>query len=75
MGRFPAVDPNLDLPAVDAEMLELWRERKVFERSLDQRAGAEPFVFYEGPPTANGRPGAHHHRAASHAMWIATRNA
>jgi isoleucyl-tRNA synthetase len=60
MGRFPAVDPNLDLPAVDAEMLELWRERKVFERSLDQRAGAEPFVFYEGPPTANGRPGVHH---------------
>jgi isoleucyl-tRNA synthetase len=60
MGRFPAVDPNLDLPAVDAEVLELWRERKVFERSLDQRAGAEPFVFYEGPPTANGRPGVHH---------------
>jgi isoleucyl-tRNA synthetase len=60
MGRFPEVDPNLDLPAVDAEVLELWRERKVFERSLDQRAGAEPFVFYEGPPTANGRPGVHH---------------
>ena len=60
MGRFPAVDPNLDLPALDAEVLELWRERKVFERSLDQRDGAEPFVFYEGPPTANGRPGVHH---------------
>ncbi|HEV8165202.1 MAG TPA: isoleucine--tRNA ligase, partial [Actinomycetota bacterium] len=38
----------------------LWRERKVFQRSLDQRVGAEPFVFYEGPPTANGRPGVHH---------------
>jgi isoleucyl-tRNA synthetase len=60
MGQFPEVDPNLDLPALDARTLELWRERKVFQRSLDQRVGAEPFVFYEGPPTANGRPGVHH---------------
>jgi isoleucyl-tRNA synthetase len=60
MGRFPEVDPNLDLPALDADVLRLWRERKVFQRSLDQRSGAEPFVFYEGPPTANGRPGVHH---------------
>jgi isoleucyl-tRNA synthetase len=60
MGRFPEVDPNLDLPALDAQVLELWRERKVFERSLDQQVGAEPFVFYEGPPTANGKPGVHH---------------
>jgi isoleucyl-tRNA synthetase len=60
MGRFPEVDPNLDLPALDARVLELWRERKVFERSLQQRVGAEPFVFYEGPPTANGLPGVHH---------------
>jgi hypothetical protein len=60
MGRFPEVDPDLDLPALDARVLGLWRERKVFERSLEQRVGAEPFVFYEGPPTANGRPGVHH---------------
>jgi isoleucyl-tRNA synthetase len=60
MGRFPEVDPNLDLPALDDRVLQLWRDRKVFERSLDQRVGAEPFVFYEGPPTANGRPGVHH---------------
>jgi isoleucyl-tRNA synthetase len=60
MGQFPEVDPNLDLPALDARTLELWRERKVFQRSVDQRVGAEPFVFYEGPPTANGRPGVHH---------------
>src|SRR6266487_4793245 len=50
MAQFPAVDPDL----------ELWREHKVFERSLEQRIGAEPFVFYEGPPTANGAPGVHH---------------
>jgi len=60
MGQFPAVDPQLDLPALDQRVLALWRERKVFERSLDQRVGADPFVFYEGPPTANGRPGVHH---------------
>jgi isoleucyl-tRNA synthetase len=60
MGHFPEVEPTLDLPAVDRWVLELWRERKVFERSLDQRADGRPFVFYEGPPTANGRPGVHH---------------
>src|SRR5215204_4402621 len=60
MGQFPEVDPNLDLPALDARVLELWRDRKVFQRSVDQRVGAEPYVFYEGPPTANGRPGVHH---------------
>jgi isoleucyl-tRNA synthetase len=60
MGQFPEVDPNLDLPALDIRTLELWRDRKVFQRSVDQRVGAEPFVFYEGPPTANGKPGVHH---------------
>src|SRR5215211_5944666 len=60
MGQFPEVDPNLDLPALDARTLELWRDRKVFQRSVDQRVGAEPYVFYEGPPTANGKPGVHH---------------
>ena len=60
MGQFPEVGPALDLPSLDERVLELWRERKVFERSLEQRVGARPFVFYEGPPTANGRPGVHH---------------
>ncbi len=41
-------------------MLQRWRERDVFRESVRRREGAEPFVFYEGPPTANGRPGAHH---------------
>ncbi len=41
-------------------MLERWRERSVFEESLRNREGAEQWVFYEGPPTANGRPGSHH---------------
>ena len=41
-------------------MLARWRERDVFRESLRRREGAPPFVFYEGPPTANGRPGSHH---------------
>ena len=41
-------------------MLERWRERDVFHESVRRREGAPPFIFYEGPPTANGRPGSHH---------------
>src|SRR6478672_3216572 len=55
-----AVDPEQPFPELEQRVLERWRERDVFARSLEQRKGAEQFVFYEGPPTANGRPGAHH---------------
>jgi isoleucyl-tRNA synthetase len=54
------VDPQQSFPALEQGVLERWRERDVFRESLRRRAGAEPWVFYEGPPTANGRPGAHH---------------
>ena len=54
------VDAHQDLPALELEVLERWRAREVFAQSLRMREGAEPWVFYEGPPTANGRPGAHH---------------
>ena len=54
------MDPRQDLPALEREVLERWRERDVFAQSLRMRAGAERWVFYEGPPTANGRPGSHH---------------
>ena len=47
-------------PALEQEVLERWRERDIFRESVRRRQGAEPFVFYEGPPTANGRPGSHH---------------
>ncbi len=51
-----------DEPAAELEqaLLERWREERLFEQTLAQRDGAPPFVFYEGPPTANGRPGIHH---------------
>src|SRR5437867_142977 len=46
MGQFPDVDPRLDLPALDRRVLALWRDRKGFERSLEQRAGAERIGFW-----------------------------
>ncbi|MFI5004907.1 MAG: isoleucine--tRNA ligase [Solirubrobacterales bacterium] len=54
------VDPQQELPALELAVLERWREREVFAQSLRMRERAEPWIFYEGPPTANGRPGAHH---------------
>ncbi len=54
------IDPRQELPALELEVLERWRERDVFAESLRLRQGAERWVFYEGPPTANGPPGSHH---------------
>jgi isoleucyl-tRNA synthetase len=45
---------------MEERVLAFWRERDIFAKSLSTRAGAKPYVFYEGPPTANGRPGSHH---------------
>ncbi|HUB75396.1 MAG TPA: isoleucine--tRNA ligase [Solirubrobacteraceae bacterium] len=55
-----AVDPRRHLPALEQEVLQHWRERDVFAESLRRRAAAPQWVFYEGPPTANGPPGSHH---------------
>jgi isoleucyl-tRNA synthetase len=54
------VDPRRDLPELEQEILGRWRERDVFRASLRAREGAPSWVFYEGPPTANGPPGSHH---------------
>ncbi len=51
---------QVDLPALEHEVLARWERDKVFERSLEQTKQGEPWVFYEGPPTANGKPGTHH---------------
>ncbi len=51
---------GLNLPEIDAEILKFWEEQDVFNKSVSSREGAEPFVFYEGPPSANGKPGIHH---------------
>ncbi|HVT67052.1 MAG TPA: class I tRNA ligase family protein, partial [Trebonia sp.] len=52
--------PQVDLPALEREVLARWRERDVFARTLAQTAEGPLWTFYEGPPTANGRPGTHH---------------
>ncbi|MCT1458242.1 isoleucine--tRNA ligase [Aestuariimicrobium sp. p3-SID1156] len=57
---YRAVPAQVSLPDVDHEVLELWASQKTFERSLEQTRDAEPWTFYEGPPTANGQPGTHH---------------
>jgi isoleucyl-tRNA synthetase len=57
---FNSVDPKQSFPELEERVLARWRERDVFERSLSNREGAEVWSFYEGPPTANGRPGSHH---------------
>ena len=57
---FRPVPAEADFTALEDEELARWAAHRVFERSVELRAGAEPWVFYEGPPTANGRPGLHH---------------
>jgi len=54
------VDPRQELPELELEVLKRWRDRDVFAESLRLREHAEQWVFYEGPPTANGPPGSHH---------------
>jgi isoleucyl-tRNA synthetase len=51
---------QLDLPAIGQEVLARWEADRTFEKSVDLREGSTPFVFYEGPPSANGLPGIHH---------------
>ncbi|MFL5782697.1 MAG: isoleucine--tRNA ligase [Thermoleophilaceae bacterium] len=60
MSPFQPVDSNQSFPALEERVIERWRERDVFHESIRRRADAQPWVFYEGPPTANGRPGSHH---------------
>lgn len=56
---------GLNLPNVAQSVLEKWKNERVFEASVSTREGAEPFVFFEGPPSANGLPGIHHVMARS----------
>jgi isoleucyl-tRNA synthetase len=51
---------GLNLPLIEQEVLAKWKETNAFEKSVELRDGASPFVFYEGPPSANGMPGIHH---------------
>ncbi|PCJ66547.1 MAG: isoleucine--tRNA ligase [Bacteroidetes bacterium] len=52
--------PQLDVPSTEKNVLKFWKENQVFEKSVNQRSAENSFVFYEGPPSANGMPGIHH---------------
>ncbi len=62
---FKAVNAKFDIQKLERDQLNFWREKRVFQRTLTEREGAPRYVFYEGPPTANGRPGTHHVLARS----------
>ena len=64
MQRFEPVDPKVSFPELERRILEFWRDADVFRPSLELRKDAPLWVFYEGPPTANGNPGIHHVEAA-----------
>jgi len=54
------VSARVDFPAMEEGILDFWREHGIFEKSLATREGGPEYVFFEGPPTANGKPGSHH---------------
>ena len=60
MPRYRPVDTNQSFPELEEQVLARWRELDVFHETVRRREGAPLYVFYEGPPTANGRPGSHH---------------
>jgi isoleucyl-tRNA synthetase len=57
---FKPVNSKVDIQKLEREQLDFWRTNRVFERTMSERKGKPTYVFYEGPPTANGRPGSHH---------------
>jgi len=57
---------EINFPKLEEKILKFWREARIFKRSVKQRAKARDFIFYEGPPTANGKPGLHHVLARSY---------
>jgi isoleucyl-tRNA synthetase len=60
VSQYRPVPPQVDLPALEREVLALWEQQQTFARSVELTRDGEPWTFYEGPPTANGRPGTHH---------------
>ena len=57
---FRSVSPKLDVSSMEENILKLWNKQDIFKKTIEQRKGKPEYVFYEGPPTANGRPGVHH---------------
>lgn len=57
---FKPVSSKLNVTAMEDAVLKFWKQREIFKKTVEQRQGAPEYVFYEGPPTANGKPGVHH---------------
>lgn len=57
---FKPVSAKLEAPALEEAVLKFWKKEKIFEKTISTRKGGPEYVFYEGPPTANGKPGVHH---------------
>jgi isoleucyl-tRNA synthetase len=57
---FKKVDPKVSFPKMEEEILKFWEKNKTFEKSVEKNPEEKSFIFYEGPPTANGQPGLHH---------------
>ena len=60
MNKFKEVGDKIRYSDLDGEVLDFWKKNRIFEKSISERDGGPGFTFYEGPPTANGRPGIHH---------------
>lgn len=58
--KFKEVDNKVNFPRLEENVLDFWKKEKIFEKSLEARRNNERYIFYEGPPTANGKPGIHH---------------
>lgn len=58
--KFKPVSSRVDIQALEQDQLTFWREKSIFQRTMKEREQGKRYVFYEGPPTANGRPGIHH---------------
>ena len=57
---FKSVSSKLDAPLLEENILKMWKKQDIFKKTVEQRKDGPNYVFYEGPPTANGRPGVHH---------------
>jgi isoleucyl-tRNA synthetase len=60
MSTIKSLAPQIDLPAVEHQILSFWETQEIFKKTIDARDGQPNWTFYEGPPTANGKPGTHH---------------
>jgi isoleucyl-tRNA synthetase len=57
---FKSVSSKLNVTSMEENVLKFWKQAEIFKKTVEQRNGCPEYVFYEGPPTANGKPGVHH---------------